>query len=121
MTSTPTFPRTPSMRGSFSSPGSPSLGPPFNADDSLPQQLQHLATQIVTQTVSSRAQLRAFGEQVSQLAAKQDELLGIARAEEARCVTPAAVATARVLCVIAQWPPARASGDATANPNVHAS
>lgn len=77
-------PRTPN-RNSFSIPSTPSYSP-VPGDASVPEQLQHLATQIVTQTVSNRAQLKTFAEQLNQIAQKQDEALGIARAEESRCV-----------------------------------
>lgn len=81
-TSVPRTPRTP-QRNSFSIPGTPSWSP-APSDASIPEQLQHLATQIVTQTVSSRAQLKTVAEQLAQIAQKQDEVVGIARAEEAR-------------------------------------
>lgn len=84
-TSGPRTPRTPN-RNSFSIPGTPSSYSPVSSDAGVPEQLQHLATQIVTQTVSNRAQLKTFAEQLNQMAQKQDEALGIVRAEESRCV-----------------------------------
>lgn len=64
-----------------SMPGTPYS---FGGEEGTGAKLQHLATQFVTHTVTSRAQLKALGEEVAQISRWQEELAVIARAEEAR-------------------------------------
>ncbi|BEI82162.1 hypothetical protein CcaverHIS002_0300300 [Cutaneotrichosporon cavernicola] len=56
----------------------------FGSEEGTNAKLQHLATQFVTHTVTSRAQLKALGEEVSQIFKWQEEVAVLARAEEAR-------------------------------------
>lgn len=78
---TPQRTPTPSSASTSSIPGTPSW---IGNGDEVNTKLQHLATQVVTNTVSSRAQLKALGEEFGQLARGQEEVLGLMRAQEAR-------------------------------------
>ncbi|KLT39537.1 hypothetical protein CC85DRAFT_288452 [Cutaneotrichosporon oleaginosum] len=56
----------------------------FGGEEGTNAKLQHLATQFVTHTVTTRAQLKALGEEVSQILKMQEEVNSLARAQESR-------------------------------------
>ncbi|GMK58010.1 hypothetical protein CspeluHIS016_0500420 [Cutaneotrichosporon spelunceum] len=56
----------------------------FGSDDGTGAKLHHLAMQFATHTMSSRAQFQALDDEVSQMYKWQEEVVLLARAEEAR-------------------------------------
>lgn len=75
------MPRSLSRSPSGSAPGTPFS---FSGEEDVNTKLQYLATQVVKQTVHNRSNFRTLGEVVAEIRARQEEMLALTRAEEAR-------------------------------------